>query len=94
MEGQVVGLARLLSEGQASARALGIEIEGNGEVVGSREFSEERFLCSSCGDDLVIGLHVVDGAERDGERRDGGMLRRDFGGSRRGPSRRGLSRNS
>ena len=77
MERQVVGVTGLAREGDSATGSREIEVESDGEVLVVREFGKERFLRGSAGDNLVVGLEVVDGAEGDGDGRDGGVLQRN-----------------
>ena len=54
---------------------LRIEIEGHADDRFVFFCILDEFSISRAGDDLIIGLYVVDGAEGDGDGRDGGMLR-------------------
>jgi hypothetical protein len=78
IEGQIVGVARFADESDSATGALGIEVEGNAEIRGSGEFCQERFLSGRICNELVVGFDVVDGAESDGNGRDGGKGRFSF----------------
>ena len=80
-KGNIPGLTNLRGERNAAPAAFGIEIKGDGDTFEFDQAGKKSSLHTGVDDDFVIGFDVVNGAESDGEGRDGRML--GFESSRR-----------